>query len=36
MYYKNTTELNALKELQGHYMNEVNLILNQESWTMMV
>ena len=27
MYYKNTTELNALKELQGHYMNEVNLIL---------
>lgn len=27
MYYKNTMELNALKELQGHYMNEVNLIL---------
>ena len=25
-YYKNTNELNALKELQGHYMNEVNLI----------
>ena len=27
MFYKNTTELNALKELQGHYMNEVNLVL---------
>ena len=27
VYYKNTNELNALKELQGHYMNEVNLIL---------
>ena len=27
MYFKNTTELNALKELQGHYMNEVNLVL---------
>lgn len=26
-YYKNTNELNALKELQGHYMNEVNLIM---------
>jgi len=25
-YYKNTNHLNALKELQGHYMNEVNLI----------
>tara|TARA_R110002096_G_scaffold69149_1_gene166370 strand:- start:41131 stop:42186 length:1056 start_codon:yes stop_codon:yes gene_type:complete len=25
-YYKNTNDLNALKELQGHYMNEVNLI----------
>ena len=27
VYYKNTNELNALKELQGHYMNEVNLLL---------
>jgi len=27
VYYKNTNELNALKELQGHYMNEVNLVL---------
>jgi len=27
VYYKNTNDLNALKELQGHYMNEVNLIL---------
>ena len=27
VYYKNTNELNALKELQGHYMNEVNVIL---------
>ena len=27
-YYKNTNELNALKELQGHYMNEVNIILD--------
>jgi len=27
VYYKNTNELNALKELQGHYMNEVNLIM---------
>lgn len=26
-YFKNTNDLNALKELQGHYMNEVNLIL---------
>ena len=25
-YYKNTGELNALKELLGHYMNEVNII----------
>jgi len=25
-YYKNTNDLNALKELQGHYMNEVHLI----------
>lgn len=27
VYYKNTNELNALKELQGHYMNEVNLLM---------
>ena len=27
VYYKNTNELHALKELQGHYMNEVNLIM---------
>jgi hypothetical protein len=27
VYYKNTNELNALKELQGHYMNEVNLVM---------
>ena len=26
-YFKNTNELNSLKELQGHYMNEVNLIM---------
>ena len=26
-YFKNTNELNALKELQGHYMNEVNLVM---------
>lgn len=26
-YFKNTNELNALKELQGHYMNEVNIVL---------
>jgi|TARA_R110000868_G_scaffold282471_2_gene542740 hypothetical protein len=25
-YYKNTNELNSLKELLGHYMNEVNII----------
>lgn len=25
-YYKNTNELNALKELLGHYMNEVRII----------
>tara|TARA_R110000868_G_scaffold77421_8_gene221673 strand:+ start:136 stop:1197 length:1062 start_codon:yes stop_codon:yes gene_type:complete len=25
-YYKNTNNLNALKELLGHYMNEVNII----------
>ena len=27
VYYKKTNELNALKELQGHYRNEVNLIM---------
>lgn len=27
-YYKNTNELNSLKELLGHYMNEVNIIMN--------
>lgn len=26
VYYKNTNKLNALKELLGHYMNEVNII----------
>lgn len=26
VYYKNTNSLNALKELLGHYMNEVNII----------
>jgi len=26
VYFKNTNELNALKELQGHYMNEVSII----------
>ena len=26
-YYKNTNELNSLKELLGHYMNEVNLVM---------
>ena len=25
-YFKNTNTLNSLKELQGHYMNEVNII----------
>lgn len=25
-YYKNTGELNSLKELLGHYMNEINII----------
>ena len=33
VYYKNTNELNALKELQGHYMNEVNLILKPTMMT---
>jgi len=27
-YYKNTNELNSLKELLGHYMNEVNIIMH--------
>lgn len=26
-YYKNTNELNSIKELMGHYMNEVNLVM---------
>ena len=26
VYFKNTNHLNSLKELQGHYMNEVNII----------
>lgn len=26
VYFKNTNQLNSLKELQGHYMNEVNII----------
>ena len=26
-YYKNTNELNSLKELLGHYMNEVNIVM---------
>jgi len=26
-YYKNTNDLNALKELQGHYMNEVHIVM---------
>jgi predicted phosphodiesterase len=25
-YYKNTNDLNSLKELLGHYMNEVNIV----------
>lgn len=27
-YYKNTNELNSLKELLGHYMNEVNIVMH--------
>jgi len=27
VYYKNTNDLNALKELLGHYMNEVHIIM---------
>ena len=26
-YYKNTNDLNALKELLGHYMNEIHIIM---------
>ena len=26
-YFKNTNDLNALKELLGHYMNEVNIVM---------
>ena len=26
VYYKNTNQLNSLKELLGHYMNEVNIV----------
>jgi hypothetical protein len=26
-YYKNTNKLNSLKELLGHYMNEVNIVM---------
>lgn len=28
VYYKNTNKLNSLKELLGHYMNEVNIIMD--------
>jgi hypothetical protein len=28
VYYKNTNDLNSLKELLGHYMNEINLIMD--------
>lgn len=27
VYYKNTNDLNSLKELLGHYMNEVNIVM---------
>lgn len=27
VYFKNTNELNSLKELLGHYMNEVNIVM---------
>jgi len=27
-YYKNTNELNSLKELLGHYMNEVHIVMD--------
>lgn len=27
-YYKNTNDLNSLKELLGHYMNEVNIVMD--------
>jgi DNA repair exonuclease SbcCD nuclease subunit len=26
-YYKNTNDLNSLKELLGHYMNEINIVM---------
>ena len=26
-YFKNTNELNSLKELLGHYMNEVHIVM---------
>jgi DNA repair exonuclease SbcCD nuclease subunit len=32
-YYKNTNDLNALKELLGHYMNEVNIIMTPRVMT---
>jgi len=28
VYYKNTNDLNSLKELLGHYMNEIHLIMD--------
>lgn len=28
VYFKNTNELNSLKELLGHYMNEVNIVMH--------
>lgn len=28
VYYKNTNDINSLKELLGHYMNEVNLVMD--------
>jgi len=27
VYFKNTNELNSLKELLGHYMNEINIVM---------
>ena len=30
VYYKNTNDLNSLKECLGHYMNEVNIIMEPE------
>ena len=26
-FFKNTNDLNSLKELLGHYMNEVNIVM---------